>query len=43
MSRDFNKNWQALIKPTKLDIVPGADPRRVATIVAGARWNGASG
>ena len=30
----IQKNWQTLIKPTKLDIVPGADPKRVATIVA---------
>ena len=30
----IQKNWQALIKPTKLDIVPGSDPKRVATIVA---------
>jgi DNA-directed RNA polymerase subunit alpha len=30
----IQKNWQALIKPTKLDIVPGTDPRSVATIVA---------
>ncbi len=30
----IQKNWQALIKPTKLDIVTGPDPSRVATIVA---------
>ncbi len=30
----IQKNWQELIKPTKLDIVSGADPSRVATIVA---------
>ncbi len=30
----IQKNWQALIKPMKLDIVPGTDPRCVATIVA---------
>ncbi len=30
----IQKNWQELIKPTKLDIVPGNDPARVATIVA---------
>jgi DNA-directed RNA polymerase subunit alpha len=30
----IQKNWQALIKPTKLEVVPGADPKRVATIVA---------
>ncbi|MGE3935551.1 MAG: DNA-directed RNA polymerase subunit alpha, partial [Rhodospirillaceae bacterium] len=30
----IQKNWQELIKPTKLDIAPQADPTRVATIVA---------
>ena len=30
----IQKNWQALIKPMKLDVVPGTDPRCVATIVA---------
>jgi DNA-directed RNA polymerase subunit alpha len=30
----IQKNWQALIKPTKLDIVPGTNPKCVATIVA---------
>ncbi|PTW61558.1 DNA-directed RNA polymerase subunit alpha [Breoghania corrubedonensis] len=30
----IQKNWQELIKPTKLDIRPGDDPRRVATVVA---------
>jgi DNA-directed RNA polymerase subunit alpha len=30
----IQKNWQALIKPTKLDVVPGTNPRCVATIVA---------
>ncbi len=30
----IQKNWQTLIKPSKLDIVPGADPRCRATIVA---------
>ena len=28
------KNWQELIKPTKLDITPGRDARRDATLVA---------
>ena len=28
------KNWQELIKPTKLDITPGRDPKRQATLVA---------
>jgi DNA-directed RNA polymerase subunit alpha len=30
----IQKNWQALIKPTKLDIMSGTDPGRTATIVA---------
>ena len=30
----IQKNWQQLIKPAKLDIVPGSDPERSATIVA---------
>ena len=30
----LQKNWQDLIKPTKLDITPGRDRNRVATIVA---------
>lgn len=30
----IQKNWQELIKPTKLDVVPGADPTRSATVVA---------
>lgn len=30
----IHKNWQELIKPSKLDIVPGFDPNRRATIVA---------
>ncbi|MGB0499298.1 MAG: DNA-directed RNA polymerase subunit alpha [Rubricella sp.] len=30
----IQKNWQALIRPTALDIRPGADPRRKATAVA---------
>ena len=30
----IQKNWQELIKPVKLDIVPGGDPSRTATIVA---------
>ena len=30
----IQKNWQELIKPAKLDIVPGADPARISTIVA---------
>jgi DNA-directed RNA polymerase subunit alpha len=30
----IQKNWQELIKPSKLDVVPGTDPRRRAIIVA---------
>ncbi len=30
----INRNWQELIKPTKLDVKPGHDPQRMATIVA---------
>jgi len=30
----LQKNWQDLIKPTKLNVVPGRDPSRFATVVA---------
>ncbi|WP_425487122.1 DNA-directed RNA polymerase subunit alpha [Microvirga arsenatis] len=30
----IQKNWQELIKPNKLEISPGDDPKRIATIVA---------
>ncbi|MGV6873292.1 DNA-directed RNA polymerase subunit alpha [Pseudochelatococcus sp. B33] len=30
----IQKNWQELIKPSKLQVTPGDDPRRIATIVA---------
>jgi DNA-directed RNA polymerase subunit alpha len=30
----LQKNWQSLIKPEKLEIEPGADPSRIATVVA---------
>jgi DNA-directed RNA polymerase subunit alpha len=30
----LQRNWQSLIKPEKLDVEPGADPARVATVVA---------
>ncbi len=30
----IQRNWQALIKPEKLDVEPGSDPSRVATVVA---------
>ena len=31
----IQKNWQELIKPNKLEVAPGDDSKRVATIVAG--------
>src|ERR1700757_5159643 len=30
----IQRNWQSLIKPEKLEVEPGADPSRVATLVA---------
>jgi DNA-directed RNA polymerase subunit alpha len=30
----IHRNWQELIKPSKLDIQPGDDPQRFATVVA---------
>ena len=30
----IQKNWQELIRPNKLQVSPGADPKRVATVVA---------
>ncbi|MFD1911610.1 DNA-directed RNA polymerase subunit alpha [Halodurantibacterium flavum] len=30
----IHKNWQELIKPTQLMVRPGADPSRVATVIA---------
>jgi len=30
----IEKNWQELIKPNKLEVVPGSDPKRLATVVA---------
>ncbi len=30
----LNKNWQDLIKPGKINVIPGTNPRYVATIVA---------
>ena len=30
----IQKNWQELIKPTKLDIIPGHDESREARVVA---------
>lgn len=34
MNPTMQKNWQDLIKPTKLEIHPGRDPRREATAIA---------
>ena len=34
MTPVIQKNWKELIKPGKLDIEPGDDPKREATIVA---------
>ncbi|ACL56921.1 DNA-directed RNA polymerase subunit alpha [Methylobacterium nodulans] len=30
----IQKNWQELIKPNKLEVAPGHDPKRIATVVA---------
>ena len=30
----LQKNWQSLIKPEKLEVEPGAEPQRTATVVA---------
>ena len=30
----LQKNWQELIKPSKLEVVPGTDPSRQASVVA---------
>src|SRR5437588_9201792 len=30
----IQKNWQELIKPNKLEVIPGDDPKRQATVVA---------
>lgn len=34
MTQVIQKNWQELIKPEKLQVSPGSDPRRLATVVA---------
>ena len=34
MTNILQKNWQDLIKPAKLEITPGRDPSRVATMMA---------
>ena len=30
----IHKNWAELIKPTQLEVKPGTDPARQATVVA---------
>ena len=30
----IQRNWQSLIKPEKLEVEPGADPSKIATVVA---------
>ena len=30
----IQKNWQELIRPNKLQVTPGSDPNRFATLVA---------
>jgi len=30
----LNKNWQDLIKPGKINVIPGANPKYLASIVA---------
>ena len=30
----IQRNWQSLIKPEKLEVEPGTDPHRIATVVA---------
>ncbi|MGI4946030.1 MAG: DNA-directed RNA polymerase subunit alpha [Janthinobacterium lividum] len=34
MDAILQRNWQSLIKPEKLDVEPGSDPSRIATVVA---------
>jgi len=36
----IQKNWQELIRPNKLEVAPGDDPRRLATVLLN-RWNAA--
>src|SRR6185295_3059777 len=33
-SEVIHKNWQELIKPNKLEVNPGSEPKRLATVVA---------
>ena len=30
----IQKNWQELIRPSKLQVIPGSDPKRIATVIA---------
>jgi DNA-directed RNA polymerase subunit alpha len=34
LSAVLQRNWQSLIKPEKLEVEPGSDPHRVATVIA---------
>jgi DNA-directed RNA polymerase subunit alpha len=34
MTVTIQKNWQELIRPNKLQVTPGSDPKRIATVVA---------
>ena len=34
----IQKNWQELIRPNKLQITPGTDASRFATVVAEPAW-----
>ncbi|MES2905811.1 MAG: DNA-directed RNA polymerase subunit alpha, partial [Pseudomonadota bacterium] len=34
MTATIQKNWQELIKPEKLKVTPGSDPKRIATAIA---------
>ena len=34
LSASLQRNWQSLIKPERLDVEPGSDPSRTATVVA---------
>jgi DNA-directed RNA polymerase subunit alpha len=34
LSAVMQKNWQSLIKPEKLEVDPGSDPAKVATVIA---------
>ena len=34
LGAELHKNWKLLIKPEKLEVEPGSDPSRVATVIA---------